>query len=163
MRALPRRAVFAAPAAVLMFALVACGGSDSGSNSSSAADTQQSAQSTGGAEAGGEAAGDTDDKPEPPLTGDIKTKAEAAALAAYPGTVEKSEEDAEKPGMYAVEVKQADGTSIEVYLDKSFKVTATVQTHGGTTRRYGPVRCRGSSCWCPRLSPWLPGVGSPLR
>ncbi|GGY10547.1 hypothetical protein [Streptomyces anandii] len=37
----------------------------------------------------------------------------------------KSEEDAEKPGMYAVEVKQADGTSIEVYIDKSFKVTDT--------------------------------------
>ncbi|MFI5966728.1 hypothetical protein ACIA8J_31810 [Streptomyces asoensis] len=37
----------------------------------------------------------------------------------------KSEEDAEKPGMYAVEVKQADGTSVEVYLDKSFKVSDT--------------------------------------
>ncbi|WP_250400434.1 PepSY domain-containing protein [Streptomyces cellostaticus] len=125
MRALPRRAVLAAPAAVLMFALVACGGSDSGSDSSGAADTQQSAQSAGGAEAAGEAGGDTDDKKEPPLTGDIKQKAEAAALAAYPGTVVKSEEDAEKPGMYAVEVKQADGTSIEVYIDKSFQVTDT--------------------------------------
>ena len=121
MRALPRRAVLAAPAAVLMFALVACGGSDSGSDSK-AADTQQQAQSAGGAEAAG---GDTDDKKEPPLTGDVKQKAEAAALAAYPGTVVKSEEDAEKPGMYAVEVKQADGTSIEVYLDKSYKVTDT--------------------------------------
>ncbi|ALV38042.1 hypothetical protein [Streptomyces sp. CdTB01] len=121
MRALPRRAVLAAPAAVLMFALVACGGSDSGSDSK-AADTQQQAQSAGGADAAG---GDGDDKKEPPLTGDVKQKAEAAALAAYPGTVVKSEEDAEKPGMYAVEVKQADGTSIEVYLDKSFKVTDT--------------------------------------
>jgi uncharacterized membrane protein YkoI len=119
MRALPRRAVLAAPCAALMFALVACGGSDSGSDSK-ASDTQQQAQS-----AGGEAAGDTDDKKEPPLTGDIKQKAEAAALAAYPGTVLKSEEDAEKPGMYAVEVKQGDGTSIEVYLDKSYTVTAT--------------------------------------
>ncbi|MGW3356830.1 PepSY domain-containing protein [Streptomyces bungoensis] len=123
MRALPRRAVLAAPAAVLMFTLVACGGSDSGSDSK-AADTQQ-AQSAGGAEAAGEAGGDTDDKKEPPLTGDTKQKAEAAALAAYPGTVVKSEEDAEKPGMYAVEVKQSDGTSIEVYLDKSFKVSDT--------------------------------------
>ncbi|WP_405521518.1 peptidase [Streptomyces canus] len=121
MRALPRRAVLAAPAAVLMFALVACGGSDSGSDSK-VADTQQQAQSAGGAEAAG---GDTDDKTEPPLTGDIKQKAEAAALAAYPGTVVKSEEDAERPGMYAVEVKQQDGTSIEVYLDTSFKVTDT--------------------------------------
>ncbi|MFI7298981.1 peptidase [Streptomyces sp. NPDC050121] len=125
MRALPRRAVLAAPAAALMFALVACGGSDSGSDASSAAGTQQSAQSAGGAQAAGGAGGDTDDKKEPPLTGDIKQKAEAAALAAYPGTVLKSEEDAEKPGMYAVEVKQADGTSIEVYLDTSFKVTDT--------------------------------------
>ncbi|WP_244363287.1 peptidase [Streptomyces aquilus] len=125
MRSLPRRALLAAPFAVLAFALSACGGSDSGSDNSSAADAQQQSQSTGGAQAAGEAGGDTDDKPEPPLTGDIKTKAEAAALAAYPGTVVKSEEDAEKPGMYAVEVKQADGTSIEVYLDKTYKVTDT--------------------------------------
>ncbi|MFG2129148.1 PepSY domain-containing protein [Streptomyces sp. NPDC048751] len=125
MRALPRRAVLAAPCAVLMFALVACGGSDSGSDSSGAANTQQQAQGAGGAEAAGEAGGDADDKKEPPLTGEIKQKAEAAALAAYPGTVVKSEEDAEKPGMYAVEVKQGDGTTVEVYLDKSFKVSDT--------------------------------------
>ena len=116
MRTLPRRALLAAPAVALALALTACGGSDSGSDSSQAAsDTQQAAQ---GAEDGAE-------KTEPPLTGDVKTKAEAAALAAYPGTVVKSEEDAEKPGMYAVEVKQADGTSIEVYLDTSYKVTDT--------------------------------------
>ncbi|PWI10206.1 peptidase [Streptomyces sp. NWU339] len=122
MRALPRRAALAAPAAVLMFALAACGGGSDSSSGSSKSDTQQ-AQNAGGAEA----AGDTDDKEEPPLTGDIKQKAEAAALAAYPGTVVKSEEDAEKPGMYGVEVKQADGTTVEVYLDKSFKVTDTKQ------------------------------------
>ena len=127
MRALPRRALLAAPAAVLMFALAACGGgSDSDSGSSKAADTQQTAQADG-AGAAGDAAGDTDDKKEPPLTGEIKQKAEAAALAKYPGTVVKSEEDAEKPGMYAVEVKKADGTSVEVYLDKSYNVTATKQ------------------------------------
>ncbi|WP_458248880.1 PepSY domain-containing protein [Streptomyces sp. MAI_2237] len=126
MRALPRRrALLAAPVAVLAFALVACGGSDSGSDSSQGADPQQQAQSAGDTEAADQAGGDTDDKKEPPLTGDIKQKAEAAAVAAYPGTVVKSEEDAEKPGMYAVEVKQSDGTSIEIYLDKSFKVTDT--------------------------------------
>ncbi|MET8453014.1 hypothetical protein [Streptomyces sp. NPDC005209] len=84
------------------FALAACGGGSAG-------------------------AGDTDDKKEPPLTGDIKQKAEAAAIAAHPGTVIKSEEDAEKPGMYAVEVKKEDGTTVEVYLDKSFKVSGTKQ------------------------------------
>ncbi|GAA2494082.1 peptidase [Streptomyces longisporus] len=122
MRALPRRVLLAAPAAVLMFALAACGGSGSDSGSSRAADTQQTAQADGAG-----AAGDTDDKKEPPLTGEIKQKAEAAALAKYPGTVVKSEEDAEKPGMYAVEIKKQDGTSVEVYLDKSYKVTATKQ------------------------------------
>ncbi|PKW05171.1 hypothetical protein SAMN05428944_7835 [Streptomyces sp. 1222.5] len=140
MRSLPRRALLAAPAAVLMFSLAACGGgsSDSGSDSgSSKSDTQQAAQSTGGADAAGEAAGDTDDKKEPPLTGDIKQKAEAAALAAYPGTVLKSEEDAEKPGMYAVEVKKEDGTSVEVYLDKSFKVTDTKQEGTEETEKDG--------------------------
>ncbi|MFF7888374.1 peptidase [Streptomyces sp. NPDC007896] len=116
------RALAAVPAAVLLFSLVACGGgSDSGSGSAKAADNQQSAQSSGGEAA----AGDTDGKTEPPLTGEIKQKAEAAAVAAFPGTVVKSEEDAEKPGMYAVEVKKADGTSVEVYLDKTYKVTGT--------------------------------------
>ncbi|MER5431224.1 peptidase [Streptomyces sp. NPDC002588] len=122
MRAMPRRAVVAAPAAVLMFALVACGGgSDSDSGSSNAADTQQSAQSAGGAQAEDEA----DEKKEPPLTGEVKQKAETAALAKYPGTVVKSEEDTEKPGMYAVEIKKQDGTTVEVYLDKSYTVTDT--------------------------------------
>ncbi|MCF3134476.1 peptidase [Streptomyces olivochromogenes] len=126
MRTLPRRALLAAPAAVLMFALAACGGgSDSGADSgSSKSDTQQAAQGAG--DTAGDT-GDTDDKKEPPLTGDIKQKAEAAAIAAHPGTVIKSEEDAEKPGMYAVEVKKEDGTTVEVYLDKSFKVSGTKQ------------------------------------
>ncbi|MFI5689600.1 PepSY domain-containing protein [Streptomyces sp. NPDC051636] len=129
MRAMPRRALAAAaPAAVLMFALVACGGGgDSDSGGSKAADSRRSAQSEGGAQSAGEAAGDTDDKKEPPLTGEVKQKAETAALAAYPGTVVKSEEDAEKPGMYAVEVKKEDGSTVEVYLDKSFKVSGTKQ------------------------------------
>ncbi|MCX4616341.1 MULTISPECIES: peptidase [Streptomyces] len=116
------RALAAVPAAVLLFSLVACGGgSDSGSGSAKAADNQESVQSSGGQAA----AGDTDGKTEPPLTGEIKQKAEAAAVAAFPGTVVKSEEDAEKPDMYAVEVKKADGTSVEVYLDKTYKVTGT--------------------------------------
>ncbi|WP_317443889.1 peptidase [Streptomyces collinus] len=127
MRVVPRRALIAAPAAVLMFALAACGGGSDDSSGTSKSDTQQAAQGTGGAGAAGEAAGDNDDKKEPPLTGEVKQKAEAAAVAAYPGTVLKSEEDVEKPGMYAVEVKKKDGTTVEVYLDKSFKVTGTKQ------------------------------------
>ncbi|MER6455698.1 peptidase [Streptomyces sp900105245] len=139
MRTLPRRALLAAPAAALMFTLAACGGgSDSASDSGgSQSDTQQAAQGSGGADAAGEGAGDTDDKKEPPLTGEVKQKAEAAAVAAYPGTVLKSEEDAEKPGMYAVEVKKEDGTTVEVYLDKSFKVTDTKQEGTEETEKDG--------------------------
>ena len=125
MPALPRRALLAAPAAALMFTLVACGGgSDSDSGGSKAADTQQSAQNAGDAPAAGEGAGE---EKETPLTGEIKQKAEAAALAKYPGTVVKSENDTEKPGMYAVEIKKSDGATVEVYLDKSYTVSGTKQ------------------------------------
>ncbi|UXY17618.1 peptidase [Streptomyces cynarae] len=125
MRALPRRALLAAPAAVLMFALTACGGgSDSDSGSSNTAGTQQSAQNAGDAQAGA-AEDEVGKEKETPLSGEVKQKAEAAALARYPGTVVKSEEDREKPGMLAVEVKKSDGTSVEVHLDKSYNVTGT--------------------------------------
>lgn len=110
------RVLAAVPVAVAVFALAGCG---SGSDS---ADSAPAGQEQPAKEADGEK-----EKKEPPLTGDIKAKAEKAALAAVPGTVVKSEEDAEKPGMYAVEVKKADSTSVEVYMDKSFKVAGTKQ------------------------------------
>lgn len=123
MRAMPRRVLAAVPAAVLMFALVGCGGSDSGDSAAGASDTQAAAPAQNGA-ANAETEGG--DPVETPLTGEAKEKAEAAALAAYPGTVVKSEEDAENPGLYAVEVKKADGSEVEVYLDpKTYKVVKT--------------------------------------
>jgi uncharacterized membrane protein YkoI len=121
-----RRVLAAAPAAVLMFALVACGGgSDSGDSAAGANDTQASQGAAAPAEEeAAEAQGG--DAVETPLTGEAKQKAEAAALAAYPGTVVKSEEDAENPGTYAVEIKKADGSEVEVYLDpKTYKVVKT--------------------------------------
>ncbi|MCZ4605576.1 peptidase [Streptomyces sp. Lzd4kr] len=115
---MPRRVLVAAPAAVLMFALAACGGgSDSGAGDAPA--TQEAAAPAEEAQGGGDAV-------ETPLSGDVKQKAEAAALAAYPGTVIKSEEDAENPGMLAVEIKKGDGSEVEVYLDpKTYKVVKT--------------------------------------
>jgi uncharacterized membrane protein YkoI len=123
---MPRRVLAAAPAAVLMFALVACGGgSDSGDSAAGANDTQASQGAAAPAEEeAAEAQGG--DAVETPLTGEAKQKAEAAALTAYPGTVVKSEEDAENPGTYAVEIKKADGSEVEVYLDpKTYKVVKT--------------------------------------
>ncbi|MDC0770997.1 PepSY domain-containing protein [Streptomyces sp. HD] len=125
MRAIPRRALAAVPAAVLMFTLVACGGSDSGDSAAGASNTQ-AAQDSGATAEGGAADAEGGDAVETPLTGEAKQKAEAAALAAYPGTVVKSEKDAENPGMYAVEIQKADGGEVEVYLDpKTFKVVKT--------------------------------------
>ncbi|MBD3007955.1 PepSY domain-containing protein [Streptomyces sp. 5-10] len=127
------RALAAIPAVALTFSLAACGGSDSkddakdtGATASAPADAGAAdAGAAEGGAAGGEAGEEAGEKKEPPLTGAIKEKAEKAALAAHPGTVLKSEEDQENPGLYAVEVKKGDGTSIEVYLDKSFKVVKT--------------------------------------
>lgn len=105
-----------APAALLLVGLAACGSGAAQTPSAPAANQKAPAAQT-------QAQGGK--KKEEPLTGDLKTKAEQAALAKYPGTVLKSEHDAEKPGMYAVEIKQATGKTVEVYLDKTYKVTGT--------------------------------------
>ncbi|MEU6781254.1 hypothetical protein ABZ912_18800 [Nonomuraea angiospora] len=104
------RVLAGVPLAVVLFGLAGCG---------------SSAQPAAAPAAGQPAEQAGEKKEEPPLTGEVKQKAEQAALAAYPGTVLKSEHDAEKPGMYAVEVQQADGSAVEVYLDKGYKVVDT--------------------------------------
>ena len=61
------------------------------------------------------------------LTGDSKTKAEAAATAAVPGgTVERSETDAEGAA-YEVHMHKSDGSEVTVKLDKDFTVTSIEQ------------------------------------
>jgi uncharacterized membrane protein YkoI len=117
------RVLAGVPLAVVLFGLIGC--SSSQQPVAAPAAGAQVQQDAGQADAGqgDEQAGEK--KEEPPLTGEVKQKAEQAALAAYPGTVLKSEHDAEKPGMYAVEVQQADGSAVEVYLDKSYKVVDT--------------------------------------
>jgi len=61
------------------------------------------------------------------LTGDAKTKAEAAATAAVPdGTIERSETDAEGAA-YEVHMTKSDGSEVTVKLDSSFNVTGTEQ------------------------------------
>jgi len=63
------------------------------------------------------------------LTGDVKTQAEAAALAAVPGTVQGSYvahtcpgKDASTSAAYEVDVLKADGTVVHVIEDASFAV-----------------------------------------
>ncbi|BFU42631.1 PepSY domain-containing protein [Krasilnikovia sp. MM14-A1004] len=109
----------------------------SGPSTPAAADQQRApaaAEQTQTQSAGrdsGDEAGEQKEKEEP-LTGEVKEKAEAAALKKFPGTVKKSEHDTEKPGLYAVEVEQDGGKSIEVYIDKDFTVVDTKTEDGDT-------------------------------
>jgi hypothetical protein len=59
------------------------------------------------------------------LTGDTAAKVKAAALAKVPGaTVERVETDADHGSPYEAHMRKADGTELEVLVDKSFAVTA---------------------------------------
>lgn len=102
---------------VLLGALTACAPATADSQAQRPAAEQA-------ADSGAAEAAEKDEKEEP-LTGELKQKAEAAALAEFPGKVEKSEHDAERPGLYAVEIELDKGGVVEVYLDKKFKVVGT--------------------------------------
>ncbi|MEV4422714.1 hypothetical protein AB0L40_22470 [Patulibacter sp. NPDC049589] len=69
-----------------------------------------------------------------PLTGNITDQASTAALAKYPGATLVGIES-KTDGTYEAEVRKADGTEVEVELDKAFKVTGThaggLGGHGG--------------------------------
>ena len=65
---------------------------------------------------------------ETPLTGADADKATAAAQAEFPGgTVLRVETDAD--GTYEAHVRKADGTEVEVKMDKDFNITS-VEEHG---------------------------------
>jgi hypothetical protein len=64
-------------------------------------------------------------KPEAPLTGDVAAKVKAAAQAKVPGgTIERVETDSDHGSPYEAHVRKADGTELEVLVNKSFQVTA---------------------------------------
>jgi hypothetical protein len=62
---------------------------------------------------------------EKPLSGDVAAKVRAAALAKVDGgTVERVETDADHGSPYEAHVRRADGTELEVLVNKDFSVTA---------------------------------------
>jgi hypothetical protein len=62
---------------------------------------------------------------EQPLTGDVASKVRDAALAKVDGgTIERVETDADHGSPYEAHVRKADGTELEVLVNKSFQVTA---------------------------------------
>ena len=62
---------------------------------------------------------------EQPRSGDVARKVRDAALAKVDGgTIERVETDADHGSPYEAHVRKADGTELEVLVNKSFQVTA---------------------------------------
>jgi hypothetical protein len=68
-------------------------------------------------------------KTETLLTGDLATKVRAAALAKVSGTVERVETNVDSSAPYEAHIRKADGTEVEVQVNKDFTVAA-VNTMG---------------------------------
>jgi uncharacterized membrane protein YkoI len=68
-------------------------------------------------------------KTETLLTGDVAAKVKAAALKKVPGTVERVETNVDSSAPYEAHIKKADGTEVEVQVDKDYSVAA-VNTMG---------------------------------
>ena len=61
---------------------------------------------------------------ETPLTGDTKSKVEAAVLAKYPGaTIERTETNTDGSAPYESHIKTSAGTELKVHVGKDFAVT----------------------------------------
>jgi hypothetical protein len=122
-------------ASLMAVAAIAAGGfavSSSGGNSSASAAGNPATSTTTAAAPGGTPSSSTPRTGTPPAgarmggtqaTGTEATKAKAAALAKYPGTVERVMKFAD--GSYGVHVFKSDGTEVHVLVSSTFKVTGT--------------------------------------
>jgi uncharacterized membrane protein YkoI len=81
------------------------------------------ALAAGGAAIAGAAGGD-DDATERAISGSALEKAKAAALADTPGKVTETEVGDEE-SYYEVEVTRADGSQVDVQLDRDFNVASS--------------------------------------
>ena len=68
-------------------------------------------------------------KTEEPLSGTVASKVRAAALAKVSGTVERVETNVDGSAPNEAHIRKADGTEVEVQVDKDFSVAA-VNTMG---------------------------------
>ena len=90
-------------------------------NASFEATAVQADQGRGGKGRGGHRGGPG--KGETALTGDTKTKVEAAVLAKYPGaTIERTETNGDSAAPYESHIKTSAGKELEVLVSKDFKV-----------------------------------------
>ena len=90
--------------------------------------TVVAALAAGGAAIAGAAGGD-DDATETAITGQALDRASAAALNQVGGGKVTETEAGDEEGAYEVEVTRADGSQVDVHLDKDFKVLNTAADH----------------------------------
>lgn len=69
--------------------------------------------------------GGDDDATERPITGEARTRAEAAALASTGGGRVTATEEGDEESVYEVEVTRDDGSQVDVQLDRDFSVVGT--------------------------------------
>lgn len=118
-------ATVAALAAVAVGASAVAGAASNGSSSSGSAAAPQGYGAPPPRGYGPPPPGARRHKPESPLAADVGAKVKAAALAKVPGgTIERVETDSDHGSPYEAHVRKADGTELEVLVNKSFQVTA---------------------------------------
>jgi uncharacterized membrane protein YkoI len=79
---------------------------------------------------------------ETPLTGDVATKAAAAAVAKAGGTADRATTETDNSNaaaVYEVHVTKADGSHVTVILDKDYAVLS-VETNAAPSIQHGPRR-----------------------
>jgi uncharacterized membrane protein YkoI len=86
---------------------------------------------------GRRAVGD-DDATDKPIGGQALDRAGAAALAETGGGEVSETEVGDEEGAYEVEVTRADGSQVDVHLDKSFNVLSSVGDDDGSGEKDSP-------------------------
>jgi len=69
-------------------------------------------------------------KTETLLSGDVAAKVKAAALAKESGTVERVETNVDSSAPYEAHIRKADGTEVEVQINKDYSVAAVNEMGG---------------------------------
>jgi uncharacterized membrane protein YkoI len=85
----------------------------------------------GGAAIAGAAGGGDDDASDKPITGQALDRAKAAALDHTGGGEVTETEAGDEEGAYEVEVTRADGSQVDVHLDKGFDVIGQAGDNDG--------------------------------
>jgi uncharacterized membrane protein YkoI len=91
----------------------------------------------GGTAIAGAAGGGDDDATDKAISGQALDRASAAALAETGGGKVTETEMGDEEGAYEVEVTRADGSQVDVHLNKDFKVLNSVGDHDGSGEDQG--------------------------